>query len=224
MSIAHIAPGSRRVLRLHGWVLMVWAVSVGFATSAVLLHAGAVHSLALRYTLGAGAVYFLGFVLGGWWYAKWWNARRHFVTEMPQHASTAEVLEYQQTEEAARKKFEWFDWLGDFGSLGDDPLSAVLAVLMLLGLAIILLLLMGYLPVIATDAFASFLAEVVLEFVIGAIIARRIFKPRVLADYWGIMLRKTWLAGVLLMVVSGAVGYVIQALNPDALTLFQVFR
>lgn len=224
MSIAHIAPRSRGVLRLHGWLLMAWAVSVGFATSAALLHAGAVHSLALRYTLGAGAVYFLGFVLGGWWYAKWWNARRHLTTEMPQHANTAEVLEYQQTEEAARKKWEWFDWVGDFGSLGDDPLSAVLAVLMLLGLGVILLVLMGYLPVIATDAFASFLAEVVLEFVIGAIIARRVLKPRVLEDYWSIMVRKTWWAGVLLMVVSGAVGYLIQSLNPDALTLFQAFR
>lgn len=224
MSIAQIAPHSRGVLRLHGWLLMAWAASVGVATSALLLHAGAVHSLALRYTLGAGAVYFIGFVLGGWWYAKWWNARRGLTTDMPQHANTAEVLEYQQAEEAARKKFEWFDWLGDFGSLGDDPLSAVLAVFMLLGVVIVLALLMGYLPVIATDAFASFLAEVVLEFVIGAVIARRVLKPRALDAYWSIMLRKTWLVGLLLMLVCGAVGYGIQTLFPDALTLFQVFH
>ncbi|PQA76671.1 hypothetical protein [Rhodoferax sp. TS-BS-61-7] len=224
MSIAHIAPRSRSVLRLHGWLLMAWAASVGFVTSALLLHAGAVHSLALRYTLGAGAVYFVGFVLGGWWYAKWWNARRGLVADMPEHASTAEVLEYQQAEEAARKKFEWFDGLGDFGSLGDDPLSALLAVFMLLGVVVVLALLMGYLPVLATDAFASFLAEVILEFVIGAVIARRVLKPRVLEDYWGITLRKTWLVGLLMMVVCGGVGYGIQRMNPEALTLFQLFR
>ncbi len=203
---------------------MAWAASVGFATSALLLHAGAVHSLALRYTLGAGAVYFIGFVLGGWWYAKWWNARRGLVADMPEHASTTEALEYQQAEDAARKKFEWFDWLGDFGSLGDDPLSALVAVFMLLGVVVVLALLMGYLPVLATDAFASFLAEVILEFVIGAVIARRVLKPRVLDDYWGITLRKTWLVGLLMMVVCGGAGYGIQRMNPEALTLFQLFR
>ncbi len=209
---------------MHGWLLMAWAASVGFATSALLLHAGAVHSLSLRYSVGAGAVYFAGFVFGGWWYAKWWNVRHGLTVEMPQHANASEVLAYQQSEEAMQKKFEWFNWMGSFGAGGDDPLSALLAILMLLGLAVLALLFLGYFPIIATDAFASFLAEVVLEFVIGGVVVRRVLKPRSIDQYWGFMFGKTWVAGLLLMAVGGAVGYVIQGMNPDALTIFQAFR
>jgi hypothetical protein len=225
MSIAQIAPRNRGVLRLHGWLLVVWAASAGFATSALLLHAGAIHSLALRYSVGAGAVYFVGFVFGGWWYARWWNARPSLTAETPRHASTSEVLAYQQSEEAVQKKFGWFNWLGDIGaSGGDDPLSALLAILMLLGLAALALLFLGYFPIIATDAFASFLAEVVLEFVIGGVVARRALQPQSIDKYWSFMVGKTWIAGLLLMAVCGAVGYAIHELNPNALTIFQVFR
>jgi hypothetical protein len=204
---------------------MAWAASVGLASSALLLHVVDVHSLALRYAVGAGAVYFLGFVAGGWVYAHGWNRARNVVCAELLHADPSETLAYFEQEERIRKRFQWGDGLdlgGGWG--GDDPLSAILAVLCLLVLAALALLVLGYFPLFATEALAGFLAEVVLEFVIGAVIARKVLKPRSLDDYWVVMLRKTWLAGLALVIAAGFTGWVLQTLQPGAVTLFQVFR
>ena len=225
MSIAHIAARSRGILRLHGWLLMAWAASVGLASSAVLLHGVGVHSLAVRYAVGAGAIYFLGFVAGGWVYARWWNRSQEAARAELQHADAVDFLAYGQQEERIRKRFQWGDGV-DLGGgwSGDDPLSAILAVLVLVMLAALALLALGHFPLLATEALAGFLAEVVLEFVIGAVIARRVLKPRSLDDYWVVMLRKTGLAGLALVIAAGFTGWLLQTLQPEAATLFQVFR
>ncbi|WP_138512269.1 hypothetical protein [Rhodoferax bucti] len=225
MSLARLAAGSRGILRLHGWLLMAWAVTVGLATSAALLHVAGVHSLALRYAVGAGAIYFIGFVAGGWVYARWWNQSREAARAELQHADAADALAYSEQEERIRKRFRWGEWL-DFGAGwgGDDPLSALITVVMLLALAAFALLALGYFPLLATEALAGFLAEVVLEFVIGAVIARRVLAPRSLDDYWEVMLRKTGVAGLALVIAAGLVGWLLQTLQPEAVTLFQVFR
>lgn len=224
MSLANIDPRQRGLLRLHGWLLMGWACAVGLGASALMLHVFQLHSMAVRYTIGAGAVYFLGFVWGGWWYAKWWNGQRQLAVTVPQHASATDQVAYHQGQEAIRKKFSFFDGL-DWGiGGGDDPLSALIAIIVLiLGVAFILLFL-GYLPLLATDLFAGYMAEIVLEFVIGGLLVRRILKPRPLDDYWSFMVKKTWMAGFLLMLVFGVVGYVVQSANPDAVTLLQLLR
>ena len=225
MSIAHIAARSRGILRLHGWLLMAWAAVVGLASSAVLLHGVGVHSLAVRYAVGAGAIYFLGFVAGGWVYARWWNRSQDAARAELQHADAADFLAYAQQEERIRKRFQWGDGV-DLGGgwSGDDPLSAILAVLAFVMLAALALLALGHFPLLATEALAGFLAEVVLEFVIGAVIARRVLKPRSLDDYWVVMLCKTWLAGLALVIAAGFTGWLLQMLQPEAATLFQVFR
>ena len=225
MSIAHIAARSRGILRLHGWLLMAWAAVVGLASSAVLLHGVGVHSLAVRYAVGAGAIYFLGFVAGGWVYARWWNRSQDAARAELQHADAADFLAYAQQEERIRKRFQWGDGV-DLGGgwSGDDPLSAILAVLFFVMLAALALLALGHFPLLATEALAGFLAEVVLEFVIGAVIARRVLKPRSLDDYWVVMLRKTWPAGLALVIAAGFTGWLLQTLQPEAATVFQVFR
>ena len=223
MSIGKIAPPSRGLLRLHGWLLAIWASSVGILTSAVLLRVFNIHSMAVRYSIGAGAVYFLGFVLAGWWYARWWNLRKTEPSkELPAHATVQEQLEYDQEQEKIQKNIEFPDFLS--GASGDDPLSFLLAVVGILILLVALLFFAGYLPMLATDAFAGYLAEVVLEFVIGAFVMRRILKPRSLDDYWRVMIRKTWLAGLLVVVVFGSLGYALQQANPAAKTLLQALR
>ena len=225
MSIAHIAARSRGILRLHGWLLMAWAAVVGLASSAVLLHGVGVHSLAVRYAVGAGAIYFLGFVAGGWVYARWWNRSQDAARAELQHADAADFLAYAQQEERIRKRFQWGDGV-DLGGgwSGDDPLSAILAVLVFVVLAALALLALGHFPLLATEALAGFLAEVVLEFVIGAVIARQVLKPRSLDDYWVVMLRKTWPAGLALVIAAGLTGWLLQTLQPEAATVFQVFR
>nr|WP_315494977.1 hypothetical protein [uncultured Rhodoferax sp.] len=225
MAIGHIAARSRGILRLHGWLLMTWAAAVGLATSAALLHGAGVQSLALRYAVGAGAIYFIGFMAGGWVYARWWSRSREVARAELQHADATDALAYVAQEERIRKRFKWAEWL-DFGGgwSGDDPLSALIMVMILLAVAVLGLLALGHFPLFATEALAGFLAEVVLEFVIGAVIARRVLAPRSLDDYWEVMLRKTGLAGLALVIAAGFVGWLLQTLQPEAVTLLQVFR
>lgn len=223
MSIGKIAPLSRALLRLHGWLLALWAGGVGVLTSAALLYVLDVRSMAVRYAVGAASVYFLGFVLAGWWYAKWWCSRQAELTnELPVHASVQEQLDYEQEQEKIRKKMEFPDLLS--GASGDDPLSALIAVIGILILLVAILFFAGYLPMLATDAFAGYLAEIVLEFVIGGFVMRRVLKPRPLDDYWRVMIGKTWLAGLLVVIVFGAIGYGLQQANPEAKTLLQALR
>lgn len=224
MTLSKIDPRYRSTLRLHGWLLILWASAVGFLTSTLLLHVFMVRSMGVRYAVGAASVYFIGFVIGGKWYANWWNEKRHSVAGLPRHASPEDQVQYDQKEMAIRKKFEKFDWLGDISGLGDDPLSALIAIIWLVGVAFFVLLLLGYLPYFATDLIAGYMAEIVLEFVIGGLLMRRVLKPRAMDDYWGFIVGKTWLAGVLMIVVFGSVGFLIQNAYPDMKTIFQLLH
>lgn len=211
--------------RLHGWLLMAWALCVGVSSSAVLLHLFGVHSLALRYAFGAAAIYFVGFLGGGWVYAKLWNKQRGYSNDIPDHAKLEDVIAYQQYEERMAKRFNKFEWLG-WASFGDgaDPLSVLLALVWVVIALVCLILFMGYIPFLATEFLAGFLAEVVLEFVIGAVIARRVLRPRNINAYWSVTLRGTWVVGVLLVTLSLMLGWGLQYLAPDAINIFQVFK
>lgn len=224
MSLANIEPRDRVQFRFHGWLLMTWALAVGVSASSVLLHLLDVHSLALRYAIGAAAIYFVGFLLGGWVYAKWCNSQRGYSENLPCHANLNDVIAYRQREEQLSKRFNKFEWLEmvSFGD-GSDPLSVLLGVLWVFIALACVVLFMGYVPLLATEALAGFMAEVVLEFVIGAVIARRVLKPRSLDAYWVVTFKKTWVAGFLLVIFSLAVGWGLQYLNPEATNIFQVF-
>ncbi len=223
MSIGKIAPARRSRLRLHGWLLLLWAASVGLLTSVLLLHVFHVQSMAIRYAIGAAIVYLLGFVFTGWWYAKWMNGQKaQKVADLPVHATLQEQLEYDQEQEAIRKRFNWLDFLNVGG--GDDPIGLILNFIVFAALALFVLLLVPYLPMLATEALAGYLAEIVLEFVIGGFVMRHILKPKSLDDYWSFVVGKTWLAGLCLVVVSGVSGYVLQQFDPTARTLLQLIR
>jgi hypothetical protein len=208
-------------LRLHGWLLALWASTIGVVTSAVLLHGLDVHSMAVRYAVGAGAVYFLGFVLGGRIYLQWWNIQHRSSPQFPEHASTAEEVQYDQAIESKRKQLSNFSGWGDLASLGDDPLSALLAVIWAIAALIAVVLVAGYLPLMATDLLAGYLAEIILEFLIGSLLLRQVLKPSSLDDYWSLMVRKTWVAGVFIVLVFAGFGAMAQSLNPTAKTLLQ---
>ena len=94
-------------------------------------------------------------------------------------------------------------------------------VLLMLGVVYFFLL---YLPMLGVEVFTGYVAEVVLEFVIGASIVQKIMKPRALDDYWPVMVKKTWIAGCLLVAAAGGVGFLVQTLRPGAETIFQALR
>ena len=81
-----------------------------------------------------------------------------------------------------------------------------------------------YLPLIGVEIFTGYVAEVVLEFVIGASILHQILKPRTLDEYWPVMVKQTWITGCLLIAAAGYLGFVIQHWKPGAETIFQALR
>ncbi len=188
-----------------------------------MLYVLRIHSMGARYAVGAGCVYFLGFVFGGWWYAKWWR-QSQASGPLPKHAKPEDQLAYESKQKELDEKFSWISHFSGIGGGGDDPLSAILTLIGMIVLAIFLVVLLFYLPMLATESLAGFLAEIVLEFVIGAIMYRRILKPRGLDDYWAITLKKTWVAGMFLIALCGVTGYALQSSNPDAKTLFEVLN
>lgn len=224
MSLAKIAPDSHTAIRLHGWVLMLWCTSVGFFTSYVMLHLFQVHSMAIRYGVGAGAVYFAGFILGGWGYARWLLSKAGLSTPLPKHASVEEQVAYTQAVERRGKRLGSLEGFSDFASIGDDPISLLLSAFALLVFLVAVIYLLGWTPILLTDALAGYLAEIALEFVIGALVVRRILKPKPMHEYWQSVLGRTWVAGLLLTISAIVFGYLIQQFNPTAASLIQVFR
>lgn len=222
MGLGRIAPYQRGRFRWHALGLGLWVSVVGALSTVLLYHAG-VHSLSARYALSALAIYGVGFLLGGWVYARWWAER---VADEPVHEATpGEEAGYEQ---ASRSRFEGFDGLGDFGfSGGDDPLSAILGVIGLILLSLAVLYLLGLLPFMLTDVLAGFLAEVVLECVAGAVVVRRMARrygvnPRYgFADYWPHMLSKTIWVGLIFVLAAWVVGWCLHAMSPQAQTLWQ---
>lgn len=211
-------------MRLHGWLLAAWALSVGVLANAALLHLMHVHSMAARYAIGMGTMYLLGFVLGGYWYLKWWYARKQSAAvELPAHASPDDQLAYEREREKFNKKLSKFEWLGDFGNvpIGEDPLSALLGILILAVFFVFVLFLLGHFPLIATEALAGHAAEIVLEFIIGGVALRKLSQPMTEDDYWGVTLRRSLPSGLFLIAAAALFGWAVQQHNPEASTLLQ---
>lgn len=219
MSLEFIGDSDRNRLRVHRALLMVWSALVGSASSAVLLYVFRVHSMALRYAVAAAAVYFLGFLGGARFYAASW--RQGEEGPRPAHASPEEQNAYRQEWHAQLinpylklRPRGWVWWIGDF-------LTGYFFLFLMLGLIYFLLI---YLPLLGVEVFTGYVAEVVVEFVIGASIIQKIMKPRALDEYWPVMVKKTWITGCLLVAAAGAAGFLIQYWRPGAETVFQALR
>jgi len=218
MSLEFIGDSDRNRLRVHGALLLIWSALVGSASSALLLHVLQVHSMAVRYSVGAAAVYFLGFLGGARFYAASW--RQEDKRPLPAHASLEEQKQYQQIwhSQLVDPYFSFFrGWVDVLIGLFTGNTVALL----MLGVVYFFLL---YLPLIGVEIFTGYVAEVVLEFVIGASIVQKIMKPRALDDYWTVMVKKTWITGCLLVAAAGGVGFLIQYWKPGAETVFQALR
>ena len=87
-----------------------------------------------------------------------------------------------------------------------------------------LLLLGGMAPVLLMDGVAGLLAEVAVQFVFGARIARRIMRPKSHDAAFMTIVAKTWLIGLVLVVASVGAGWLLHTVAPGAASLGDLFR
>ena len=86
------------------------------------------------------------------------------------------------------------------------------------------LLLAGVVPALLMDGVAGVLAEVAVQFVFGALIARRIMRPKAHDAAFMTIVAKTWLIGLVLVLASIGAGWLLAAIDPGAVTVGDLFR
>jgi hypothetical protein len=232
VSLRDLNAHTRRRLRRHAWRLTAWCVALGFAASWILLHAFGQRQAAARYGVAAIVMYSLGLVVG----ARIWLVRfSQSVREergLLGRAQPADVAAFERERQAreqrgdrARNSFdlaEGFSGIVDLLSL--DEAAALLIVPALLFLLFGGLLLAGVVPALLMDGVAGLLAEVAVQFVFGALIARRIMRPKAHAAAFMTIVAKTWLIGLLLVIASMVAGWTLTSIQPGAATVGDLFR
>ena len=232
MSLRDLNLQTRRRLRRHAWLLTLWCVGIGVATSWLLLHVVHVHSPAIRYAISAIAMYSLGLVVG----ARIWLARfSQAVQSEPAGLGTAtpgdiavfdsEQREQKRRDGARKEGFDWTDLLGHSLDLLNFDEAAALLIIPALVIALVgVLLAAGVVPALLLDGLAGLLAEVAVQFVFGAYIARRIIRPQAHEEAFLSIVGKTWLAGIVFFVVSAGAGWLLMQMNPGGASIADLFR
>jgi hypothetical protein len=82
----------------------------------------------------------------------------------------------------------------------------------------------GLLPVALTETLGGFVAELVLEFVIGTVAFRRVLRRAPVEELADRLVRRTWGYGVLAVAIAAVAGALAWNIDPSAVTLGQVFR
>ena len=126
-------------------------------------------------------------------------------------------------QERAGNSFELADLFGDIaGALDEFSLLVWIpaALLFLLGL---LLSAVG-MPVLLVDGLAVLLAEVAVQFLFGSVAARRLLRAGHLDEAWGVVLRRTWVAGIVFVAVAAGAGALLHALDPQLRSLGDLLR
>jgi hypothetical protein len=232
MSLKNLNPNTRRRLRRHAWLLTIWCVAVGFATGWLALHVLGVRQPAARYGIDAIVMYSLGLVVG----ARIWLV--HFSQSVqtepellappaPADITALESEEAQHKRDVARPSriFDWTDLLGNFGDfLSFDEASALLIIPAIIIAVFGALLVTGVVPALFMDGVAGLLAEVAVQFVFGALIARRVIRPSAHDAAFMTIVGKTWLAGLAFFVVSVSAGLLLDAIHPGGATIADLFR
>ena len=239
MSLRDLNLLTRRRLRRHAWLLTLWCLAVGFATSWVLLHAFHVRSPAVRYAVSAVFMYGLGLVVG----ARIWLVQfsRSVIedAEVLGPATPGDLAAFDSEQRAIRDRkdrkngkdsrrgegFDWGDLIGGaLDALNFDEAAALLLIPALIFAAFGLVFASGALPVMLLDGVAGLLAEVAVQFVFGAYIARRVIRPKSHDEAWLGIVGRTWLAGIALVVASAAAGGLLMKLNPGGASLADLWR
>ena len=234
MSLRDLNPATRSRLRWHGWLLTVWCLAIGLAASWLLLRALHVRVPAVRYAMSALLMYAFGLVLG----ARIWL--RHFAGSIRAgaglgHADAADQLAHDREQQqpslarrGSRRVGEGFDWGDLLGSAAEwfsfDEAAWLIIIPALIVLAFGGLMMAGALPVMLADGIAGLLAEIALQFVFGALIARRVLRPRAHDEAFMHIVGKTWFIGLALVVLSAAAGWLLMRIAPNAASIGDLLR
>jgi len=235
MSLRELNARTRRRLRWHGWLLTSWCLAVGLLGSWLLLRVFGVRVPAVRYAMSAVLMYAVGLVFGTWYWL------RHFAASVRDEADTfgradgldkmmfdAQSKQSSLASRGARRIGDGLDWGDLLGSAADlfsfDEAAWLLILPALIVLAFGALMLAGGLPVLLADGVAGMLAEIALQFVFGALIARSVLRPQAPDDAFMHIVGKTWIAGLGLVVVSAAAGWLLTQLAPQAASVGDLFR
>jgi hypothetical protein len=232
MTLRDLNAQTRRRLRRHAWLLTLWCLAVGLATSLLLLHVFAVRLPAARYGIVAIVMYSLGLVVGARVWLVHFSRSVQSEATLRARATPDEIAEFDNEratkEQQARRPSGGFQWLDLLSGVGDfisfDEASALLIVPAVIVAIVGALLLTGVIPALVMDGVTGLLAEVAVQFVFGALIARRVIGPVSHDAAFMTIVGRTWLAGLVFVVVSLAAGYVLQQLNPGGATIADLFR
>ena len=233
MTLRDLNLHTRRQLRRHAWLLTLWCVGVGVATSWLLLHAWHVHSPAIRYAISAVAMYSLGLVVGARIWLVHFNRQVHSEAAAGLGTATAgdiAVFDSDQREQKRRdgsrkEGFGWTDLLGHSLDLLNFEEAAALLIVPALVIAFVgVLLAAGVVPALLLDGLAGLLAEVAVQFVFGAYIARRVIRPKAHEEAFISIVGRTWLAGLVFFVASAGAGWLLMQMNPGGASIADLFR
>jgi hypothetical protein len=241
MSLRELNASTRRRLRVHGWMLTLWCVFIGVVTSWFLLHVLHLRAPAARYAISAIAMYSVGLLLGvRYWLSRFAKSAHEEVgtlgtadehdriafDEAKKSKEKANHSEgYQKEREKIGNRLGWgFDLLNvaDLFSLGEFTGILIIPGLLLVALGVLLLL--GLSPLFMVDGLAALLAEMAVQFIFGALIARRALRIRSNDDPFLHIVGKTWWAGLLFVLVSAAAGALLTWAEPNVATVGEVLR
>ena len=218
-----LSPDTQRRVGRDAWLLTAWWIVVGVACSALLLEIVGIRSPLWRYPLTAIAMYAIGVVFGmRVWLALFGRAAR----EAPgrYRGATDEERARRPPPLARPGVVAAFVLAPAFVLFVLELLSSFdvtrpILLTIFIGLAVVAILawVCQRLPVGLGSEAA--MAEMAMQFVFGRSFGRNVLPAEPPGESWPMIVRETWVHGLLSLVFSTAIGAVIAVAHPDALSL-----
>ena len=218
-----LSPDTQRRVGRDAWLLTAWWIVVGVACSALLLEIVGIRSPLWGYPLTAIAMYAIGVVFGmRVWLALFGRAAR----EAPgrYRGATDEERARRPPPLARPGVVAAFVLAPAFVLFVLELLSSFdvtrpILLTIFIGLAVVAILawVCQRLPVGLGSEAA--MAEMAMQFVFGRSFGRDVLPPEPPGESWPMIVRETWVHGLLFLGFSTAIGAVIAVAHPDAVSL-----
>jgi len=223
IGLTALSPDTQRRVGRDAWLLTAWWIVVGVACSALLLEIVGIRSPLWGYPLTAIAMYAIGVVFGmRVWLALFGRAAR----EAPgrYRGATDEERARRPPPLARPGVVAAFVLAPAFVLFVLELLSSFdvtrpILLTIFIGLAVVAILawVCQRLPVGLGSEAA--MAEMAMQFVFGRSFGRDVLPPEPPGESWPMIVRETWVHGLLFLVFSTAIGAVIAVAHPDAVSL-----